>query len=43
MFSKNKKSQVQLITLSKTVSKGHINLGHEHLHHSSQHSKILRK
>jgi hypothetical protein len=43
MFSK-KKSQVQLVTLCRTASKGQITLGsHDSLHHSSQHSKVLRK
>lgn len=46
MFSK-KKSTVPTVTISKNISKGHI--GHinlasnDHPHHSSQHSKILRK
>ena len=47
MFSKNKKSQLQLVTLSKTVSRANICLSHgEGIHHSSQHnsnSKGLRK
>ena len=43
MFSK-KKNQVQMVTLCKTVGRGQINLGaHEIMHHSSGHSKILRK
>lgn len=45
MFSKNKKSQLQIVSLSKTVSKTHICLSqqNENMHHSSQNSKILRK
>ena len=45
MFSKNKKSSLQLVSLSKTVSRAHICLSqHNEGHlHSSQNSKILRK
>lgn len=46
MFSKSKKTPVQLISLTKTASKAHISLCHtEQSHHSSQkeHSKALKK
>jgi alpha-acetolactate decarboxylase len=45
MFSKTKKTPLQVISLSKTVSRANICLSHGDSHHSTtkDYSKILRK